>query len=604
MAGWTGRDLIVALFRELRRRSVFRVAAAYVVASWIVVQVVSALNSPLSLPEWFERVVIVLLAIGLPIAIVLAWAFELTPDGIKLTSSAETGDAPPSGSKVDLALVAALVAVAAATLWTSRAPDGPGTGSQPAFTGAPSIAVLPFADMSPAGDQAYFGDGIAEELLNELARLDGLQVAGRTSSFAYRDSQLGNQAIGEALNVATVLEGSVRKDGNRLRVTAQLIDVGNGFHLWSETYDREMTDIFVIQENIAREVAGALGVQLGVGGVNSFAGAGTTNFDAYEAYLRAADDGASIGSMERERLLRRAIELDPEYAAAWGLLGLTNAARMWVSQPEDAPALLQAALPALQRAVELDPQSGFAWSMLGTIQYPSHDWIGAQQSYERAVSLLRSHTTLRNVANMYMRAGRMTSSQAFYEESTQVEPYFGERNSLRFSSLIALRRFDAARDLIALSPSLNHLNVEIYLVLSDGDRQALREMLQQAEMLTDLDAGFANRVLAVFDDREALLAHLRSEFADDSLRWPAKYHFIAMLAAYFDEPELAMEALAAEIRFTPARQGATWHPVMSDVRKLPQFKDLMREINLVEYWREYGWPDFCRPVGDDDFVCE
>ena len=200
----------MSFLTELRRRNVFRVAATYVVASWVIIQVVTSVSAPLNFPDWFDAAVIVLLVIGFPVAIVLAWAFELTPDGIKVTSS----DATPDASEwriLDTALVIALVAVAAAVIWTQLSPDIDRATSSAIVAADKSVAVLPFVDMSPTGDQAYFADGIAEELLNELTRLEGLRVASRSSSFALRDRAMDIRSFGELLDVTTVLEGSVRK---------------------------------------------------------------------------------------------------------------------------------------------------------------------------------------------------------------------------------------------------------------------------------------------------------------------------------------------------------------------------------------------------------
>ena len=212
----------MSFLTELRRRNVVRVAATYVIASWVIIQVVTSVSAPLNLPDWFDAVVIVLLIIGFPVAVLVAWAFELTPDGIKVTPSAKGASAPPRWHLLDTALVMALFAVAAAMVSSQITPGTEPVTREVTVPADKSVAVLPFADMSPDGDQGYFADGIAEELLNELTGLDGLRVASRSASFAYRDTTIDLQSIAEALNVSTVLEGSVRKDGNRIRVTAQL----------------------------------------------------------------------------------------------------------------------------------------------------------------------------------------------------------------------------------------------------------------------------------------------------------------------------------------------------------------------------------------------
>ena len=269
-----------------------------------------------------------------------------------------------------------------------------------------SIAVLPFADMSPNGDHEYFGDGIADELLNELVRLDGLRVAGRTSSFSFKGSNEDLKVIGEALRVGSILEGSIRKDGDRVRVTAQLIDASDGYHLWSETYDRELADIFAIQEEIATSVSGALGVKLGVGGVNEFKGAGTRNIDAYDAYLQ----GRGSRGDESIRFLERATQLDPNYSAAWSMLGISTLSLHWTSNPEEAHEIRERAYAFVLRAVELDPESAQATSLWGTVLFASQDWIRGEAAHLKALSLLSDRENLSQYGNCLMRAGRSAAA--------------------------------------------------------------------------------------------------------------------------------------------------------------------------------------------------
>ena len=221
------------------------------------------------------QLIITLLVIGLPISLILSWAFDLTADGIRRTDDGEVTGSLVVSSKLILILVSGLFITVAVTLYVTWP------------RGDRSIAVLPFEDISPGGDQAYFGNGIADELRLELQGLDGLRVAGRTSSIA--SAQEDSKTIGEILNVDSILEGSIRKEGNSVRITVQLTHVADGFTIWSESYDRELENIFEMQEEIATSVAGALGVRLGVGTINAFRGAGTRNVEAYEAYLQSQD---------------------------------------------------------------------------------------------------------------------------------------------------------------------------------------------------------------------------------------------------------------------------------------------------------------------------
>ena len=254
----------MSFFNELKRRNVVRVSIAYLVVSWLLIQAAGVLEPALLLPDWTDRVVTVLLLIGFPIVILFAWAFELTPDGVKLTRDVEPGNSitPVTGKKLEYLTIAALSLVVVFFLVKEFMPPGGQGGEQagavetPVADDAvdaekpdiPSIAVLPFEDYSENADQGYFSNGIAEELLNLLAKTNGLRVAARTSSFAFANREADIREIGNKLNVGMVLEGSVRKSGDKIRITAQLIKADDGYHLWSNTYDRDLADIFKIQD--------------------------------------------------------------------------------------------------------------------------------------------------------------------------------------------------------------------------------------------------------------------------------------------------------------------------------------------------------------------
>jgi TolB-like protein len=451
-----------------------------------------------------------------------------------------------------------------------------------------SVAVLPFADMSPQGDQGYFADGIAEELLNELSGLDGLRVASRSSSFAYRETTIDLQSIAAALNVSTVLEGSVRKDGDRVRVTAQLIDVAGGYHLWSETFDRELKDIFAIQEQIATATAGALGVQLGVGGSNAFKGAGTVNFDAYEAYLR--------------RDFERAIELDPNYAAAWARRGIEIASSQWVNMPEDAPSIRENAFGYIAQAIELDPESGVAQGRLATLSYGFGEWQEAEELHAKSLELNRNRSSLTGYANMLLRSGRLRKAQAVYEEAGLVEASPRSPNRLRNSGNIAAGDFEAARAMAAQFTDNRRFDTNLHIALNDGSLDEVRQAL--AAMPRNI-AGteLYGPVLEYLNAPERALGHLETLLTNSNLAWPSKYHDIGLLAAFFGDPELALEAFSREVPYTTIRYATLWYPMMSEVRRQPRFKTLVAQVNLVDYWRKYGWADSCRPLGPEAFEC-
>jgi TolB-like protein len=264
-------------FEELKRRNVFRVAIAYIVVVWLVLQVADVVLPTFRTPEWVMPAFTFLLALGFPIALIFAWAFELTPEGIRPEKEVDRSESIThvTGRKFDFVIIGVLILAVAFLAYDKFVIEpaheaSPGTADitddEVVGTDTPelSVAVLPFVNMSAEPEQEYFSDGISEELLNQLTKIRGLQVAGRTSSFAFKGKNEDLRSIADQLNVAHILEGSVRKAGNRVRITAQLVKASDGYHLWSETYDRELTDIFGIQEETAKAVASALSVTLGV----------------------------------------------------------------------------------------------------------------------------------------------------------------------------------------------------------------------------------------------------------------------------------------------------------------------------------------------------
>lgn len=314
------------LLSELRRRNIFRVAGVYAVAGWLLAQMAAVLENSLNMPGWFDTVVVSLLLIGFPIAMILAWAFETTPDGIKRTEAVAGHESitQTTGRKLDYVLIGGLALVGILIVGdrimpqTTINPSTPNIATPDAFSGQ-SIAVLPFEDFSPDKDQTYFADGIAEELLNVLARVKGLRVASRTSAFSYKGREASIAEIGNALNVEHILEGSVRKAGNTLRITAQLIDTKTDVHLWSETYDRPLTaeNIFQIQDEISQAIVLELNGRLDL--LPETSDRATQSTEALEAYLKGKEAYGSRNIADIEfgiTELIRAVTLDPEFAVA------------------------------------------------------------------------------------------------------------------------------------------------------------------------------------------------------------------------------------------------------------------------------------------------
>jgi serine/threonine-protein kinase len=497
----------MSLLGELKRRNVIRVAMLYLVTAWLLLQAADVGMSALGLPEWTGRLVLLFLGLGFPVALVFSWIYELTPEGLRRESEidADRSVTAQTGQKLNVAIVVLLVISIGLGVADRLAPRAPapaanvptvGSGAGPAVedeapnqAAAQSIAVLPFADMSPAGDNEYFSDGLTEELLNSLAKVRALKVAGRTSSFAYKDRDVDLRVIGEELGVAHLLEGSVRKAGNRLRITAQLVKADDGYHVWSDTYDRELTDVFAIQSDIAEQVVEALQVTLlGEDAVRMQAG-GTSNVEAYNDYLRGRyllNKGSRQDTLhEAVAALESALDKDPAFADGWFALGnalITLVANGWIEPEQGWARIEQAAVQArrhapqvagghmlegyllayrdlrwnealerMRRAVELEPGNSavnFHYAIL-LRGLPYHD--EAVEAMRRAVQL--EPTNLVNqvfLGNILMTAGRCSEAKAVLQQVLAVDPefnrahyYLGVCEYLAGDAAAALAHFEA-----------------------------------------------------------------------------------------------------------------------------------------------------------------
>lgn len=358
--------LIQRQIRELRRRRVFRTLAAYLVAGWLVLQVADATFEPLGVPLWAQRALIIAVFVGVVPVAILSWIYDISRGGL-----VRTPDAPPGL-------------------------DGPGAAPplpQPVIagpmSGIASVAILPFSDLSQAGDQAWFCDGLAEEIIDSLCCVRGLRVASRTASFRFRDGKTDPREIGRQLCVDAILEGSVRKAGDRLRVSAQLVDADNGYHRWSESYERQVEDIFAIQADIAKHVAAALKLNLADPALARSQRYVPANMEAYEYYLRGRQAVHQISESSihlAASLFRRAIALQPDYPQA--LAGLADTLVLLVQwRFEPAAKLLPEAAAAAGKALDLAPDLAEAQVAQANVRSLAGDDEGAVRAFERATVL-------------------------------------------------------------------------------------------------------------------------------------------------------------------------------------------------------------------------
>lgn len=429
----------MSVVSELKRRNVFRVALFYIVSAWLLVQVAETVLPVFNVPDEFTRGVIVVLVLGFVPALVFAWIFELTPEGIRRESAAPDPNAVsrPISHKLNIAtLVVAVFAIGLLAVDRFAPGSAPADASGEQTAGearsdapiaspasARSIAVLAFDDLSPEGDQEYFADGISEELLNLLARIDALKVAARTSSFKYKGTQTDIADIGRELNVDTVLEGSVRKAGDQLRITAQLIDARSGFHLWSESFDRQLDNVFAVQDEIAQAIVDQLRLEFDV---ETATASRTGNEAAYDLYLQGR---SLVREPSRDRLLRavdlfeRALELDPEFGAAWS--GIADA-WLWLEDyggfsPAEAFPNAEA---AARRALALDPSAAEALASMGRVQSSYYnDPQEAERYFRQAIAANPSFIPVYSYYSDSLRqTGRMSESVSNLRRAVELDP--------------------------------------------------------------------------------------------------------------------------------------------------------------------------------------
>lgn len=425
----------MSIFDELKRRNVFRVGVAYAVAAWVLLEVADWVLDNIGAPEWIIQVMMLVVVLGFIAALIIAWAYELTPEGIKLERDVERGESVThtTGQKLDRIIIGFL-AVALAYfvvdkfVFSAKQEASP-PGHAEVSTDTRSIAVLPFVNMSSDPEQVYFSDGISEEILNALAKVPDVKVAGRTSSFAFKGRNEDLRVIGETLGVKHILEGSVRKAGNTVRITAQLVQVSDGFHLWSDTYDRELTDIFAIQDEISGAILEALKAEL-IGGEQILST--RTDSTAYDKYLLAKQRFYGRNTAEMQfavELLDEALDLDPDFAPAWALRGIVTLELS--DQKYGLIPIAEARKQSgqnIERALEIDDGVAEAWAGLGLLYFLSTSTEEAVQAIEPLERALQLNPSMIDASNWLMsalsRAGRDREARSILEDMHERDPLY------------------------------------------------------------------------------------------------------------------------------------------------------------------------------------
>jgi adenylate cyclase len=593
----------MSLFNELKRRNVFKATVGYIITGWLVMQIADVVLNNIEAPDWIFQVLMLFLGLGLPMVIVFAWAFELTPEGIKRESEIDRSQsiATETGKKLNGMIMTVLVlglgyfAYDKFFVSADREAALVEAATQAAVEQSAevieaeidrSIAVLPFADMSPNQDQEYFTDGLSEELLNLLAKIPEIKVASRSSSFQFKDKGVDILEAAKQLNVAHILEGSVRKDGNQLRITAQLIKADDGFHIWSETYDRELKGVFAIQDEISSAVVDALKVTL----LGTAPKSRETNPEAYASYLQ----GTYFYNLRSEEhhnkavaAYQAALAIDPEYAPA--LAGLSE---VYLEQADfgyiNSIEGMVLSRSMAERAISLDPSSADAWQSLSRIRWGyDWNWEGAAEADRKALQLEPGNVSvITQSARLASSYGDLETTIRLNRQATELDPL-----SLRPLSNLALSFRDAGmldqaettyRKLLTLNPDYagSHQALATTLLLAGRPEEALKE----AELETSrIWKSFAMALVhAVSEDEGKGSDHLEAFIRDFG---GVGAFQVATIYARRSEADLAFEWLErAYSQRDGGLTGLLTDAFLAILHDDARWEPFLEKMNLLEYW--------------------
>jgi len=610
----------MSFFAELKRRNVFKVGIAYAIVAWLLLQVSDTLVPALHLPEWFNSGVAFVLIIGFPIAMIFAWAFEMTPDGIKKEKDVDRSKSITNvtSQKLNNAIIGILV-LALAYFAIDKFVLTPKKGSEPfsqqtteqttdvgekraltpfstpveadsmpAEAKIKSIAVLPFVNMSSDPEQEYFSDGLSEELLNLLAKIPELHVAARTSSFSFKGQNIEIPEIASRLKVDHVLEGSVRKSGNQLRITAQLIEADSGYHLWSETYDRQLDNIFQIQAEIAHAVVDALKITL----LGQAPKVRETDSHAYQLYLEGRYLRLQISSTTIPlaiSLYQRALEIDPNYAPAWAELAY---AYMWNSGIGDMSIdeAFVLADQAITRALESDPDYAMAYFVRGASNiYNKYHFKAGVEDYQHALRLDPGNAFLIGANATGARVlGRLNESIQMYDTALELDPLMPEMRS--WQGLVShfaghLDKAEVAyRTTLSLSPEYSggHYRLGLVIIRKEDLPAALAEMEQESsDVYRSTGLAMAHHALGNFEASQLALDYLIENLAGDAA------FQIAEVYGFRDEPDKAFEWLEQSLVIRDSGIASLLgNPALRGLRTDPRWQPFLEKLGLLEFWLE------------------
>jgi len=602
----------MAFLAEFRRRRVGKVAVAYGAVAWAVTESASVVLPALGVPEWAMTFLVVFLLAGFPIAMVLAWVFDVSPTGIQRTEPLPADASRPQMQFRTRAAFGVAVLLAMAGLGYLLYERG--LGRAQASGKHSSIAVLPFTNLSGDASKDYFSDGMSEELLNLLARVPGLQVAARTSAFAFKGRNVDIREVGRELGVETVLEGSVRQSGEQVRVTAQLIDTETGFHLWSETYDRKLQDIFAVQDEIAKAIVAKLRIELAPNeqALAQRGQAPTQNVEAYEFYLQ----GRAIWKRRGEDNLLRAIDMyqaalarDPAFARAHAALASAYVVLPGYTKDKgDEPKFSGLAEQSARQALALDPNIGEAHAVLAQSNSDKGNLLDAESGFFFAISLEPNEPTPHHWYSILLgKVGRLDAALEQARRAYELDPTspvlasnLSGMHLMRGEDEAALRYAQLAQEL-GLGSSSDGVGATVAMRRGQWE-EAKRLLLAQGEVPDELKPELGPYVDAIADPakRPAIVAKLRAVDPEVARQVDLVQPYLQLgqtdLVYQIIDDTLDADRLAWV--HTLSLQ-SLWSPDARRFRSDPRFSEFAQRIGLVDYWKQYGYPDGCR-VGTGD----
>lgn len=612
---------MASLWGELKRRNVVRVAIAYAIVGWLILQLTDVMVSLLTLPDWVGRFVFLLLLIGFFLALFFAWVYELTPEGLKREIDVVPAQSftRVTGRKLDFVIIGVLLvalgvfALERFILLPERQSAAETRSDVISGDTRKSIAVLPFVNMSPDPDQEYFSEGLSEEILNLLAKNQALKVIGRTSSFAFKGVNKDLREIGRQLGAATLLEGSVRKSGERVRITAQLIGAADGAHMWSNTYDRRLTDIFAVQDDVASAIINALEIHVGV---KPSRGRPTDDTDAYADFLRAGVAAGQYDWRNVREFCTRAVKLDPHFAEAHELLAYSAWRMAGGFLPfDEALALMRS---SSERALAVNPDLVLAKALYRSSDAENYSLLAEIRAFDEAAAKQPDDPRILDslLYNLFV-AGYLDEALTIAMKLVELDPLSPVANGRLPTALFAVGSTDEAFAALEifdqLDPGFTHWFVgEAYLAFGRQDAaiSSFQISLSQGGVA---DSDWVAELVVHGQDPQTGQAYLDRRIPQIVASVPQDFHvdlrhelvhwylFFGHLERYFDiifeqEPTAKNWAKVGDFIASGVAYrhlGFTGHP---------RYLDVAKAIGMLDVWEQRGSPDLCQKY-DGNWMC-